>query len=382
LDDVRVFGFVPNGGRAYYLDRSQPPFLTEMVRAVYQASRNATWLASVLPVLEKEHKFWMDPTTGHSVSVPAGPGEAPQLLRLNIYFSAQASPRPESYSQDLETAANATRDLGRRKAEVWQALRSGAESGWDFSSRWLAAAIGGPANLTTINASAVVPVDLNSVLYRAELSLSQFHTELAIGSDDTHIASNHSLAASVYAKAASQRAHAMNSLLWDRQAKTYRDYRLDAGAHSQVVSLSDYSGPLWAGLTGPREGASMLESLQSSGLLQRGGASTTPLFTGQQWDAPNAWAPLQLMLVEGLDAVEGPNRHMARQIANTLATRWLNSGLVAWDKNRTMYEKYNAFEPGSTGGGGEYHPQVGFGWSNGVALVLLLREDSLANSIV
>jgi alpha,alpha-trehalase len=189
----------------------------------------------------------------------------------------------------------------------------------------------------------------------------------------------HSSAAAAYEKAASLRARAMNGLLWDSKGGTYRDYRLDAGAHSHVVSVSDYSVPLWAGLTGPdntvASAAGIVASLERSGLLQPGGASTTALNTGQQWDAPNAWAPLELMLVEGLDALQGNTE--AHELANKVATEWLDSGLVAWKKTHVMYEKYDAFKPGSTGGGGEYHPQIGFGWTNGVALVLLLREDHL-----
>ncbi len=45
--------------------------------------------------------------------------------------------------------------------------------------------------------------------------------------------------------------------------------------------------------------------------------------------------------------------------------------MVAYQRTDYMYEKYNAFEVGVGGGGGEYVPQIGFGWSNGVALALL-----------
>jgi len=37
LDDVSTYGFVPNGGRIYYLNRSQPPLLSDMVVALLEA---------------------------------------------------------------------------------------------------------------------------------------------------------------------------------------------------------------------------------------------------------------------------------------------------------------------------------------------------------
>lgn len=364
LDDVRNFGFVPNGGRIYYLDRSQPPFLTEMALAIHATSPNMTWLASVVPVLEKEYNFWMDPLQGHYIPISYH-GD----VKLNRYSSSEESPRPESYAEDLATGIEAEKTLRRRRQEVWKGLRAGAESGWDFSSRWMDAASGGAANLTTVDASAVVPVDLNCVLYRIELGLSQIHSELMNASGSVF-----------YKAAALQRKQYMDIILWNRTSNSYRDFLLVTGRHSAIVSLSDYSAPLWAGLMGPEQDAardvavsSTLVSLQKAGLLHSGGGSTTTLMSGQQWDAPNAWAPLQLMLVEGLDALATVE---AKHIADKLASNWLHSGLVAWKKTRVMYEKYNAFKPGYTGGGGEYHPQIGFGWTNGVALVLLLRENA------
>merc|ERR1712178_444194 len=114
-------------------------------------------------------------------------------------------------------------------------------------------------------------------------------------------------------------------------------------------------------------------SLSVSGLLQAGGALTTTLDSGEQWDAPNTWPPLQLMLIEGLER-EGSREALA--LADDLATKWLQTCMKAWQDTGHMFEKYNALKPGVGGGGGEYVPQVGFGWSNGVALALLLRKTN------
>jgi len=115
----------------------------------------------------------------------------------------------------------------------------------------------------------------------------------------------------------------------------------------------------------------VVSSLKESGLIQIGGVLTTTAISSQQWDAPNAWPPLQLLLIEGLIAT-GLND--ARLTAETLEKDWLATNYKAYNSSGYMYEKYNAFEFGVGGGGGEYKPQQGFGWSNGVALVMLNRS--------
>eukprot|EP00437_Effrenium_voratum_P055369 CAMPEP_0181535280 /NCGR_PEP_ID=MMETSP1110-20121109/74175_1 /TAXON_ID=174948 /ORGANISM="Symbiodinium sp., Strain CCMP421" /LENGTH=488 /DNA_ID=CAMNT_0023666657 /DNA_START=51 /DNA_END=1518 /DNA_ORIENTATION=- len=291
LDYVRAFGFVPNGGRVYYLDRSQPPMLTEMVAEVHAATLDDQWLAEVLPVLEKEYDFWMNSSLHHYL---------PEL-GLNVFASQMSTPRPESYFEDLRTAAEAQK-LGRKAEEVYRGIRSGAETGWDFSTRWLFVG-GGPQELSGL------PFGL--------------------------------------------------------------------GAATAAASISDFAAPLWAGL-GKKDRA-FLEALKTSGLLQVGGASTTLLPSGQQWDAPNAWAPLQLMLVEGLEQMQLPG---ATELAEEMAKRWLRNCFEAWQKQGAMFEKYDAFVVGQGGGGGEYTPQTGFGWSNGVALALLVKNDERSSPYV
>eukprot|EP00437_Effrenium_voratum_P008531 CAMPEP_0181429548 /NCGR_PEP_ID=MMETSP1110-20121109/17259_1 /TAXON_ID=174948 /ORGANISM="Symbiodinium sp., Strain CCMP421" /LENGTH=545 /DNA_ID=CAMNT_0023552825 /DNA_START=51 /DNA_END=1687 /DNA_ORIENTATION=- len=346
LDYVRAFGFVPNGGRVYYLDRSQPPMLTEMVAEVHAATLDDQWLAEVLPVLEKEYDFWMNSSLHHYL---------PEL-GLNVFASQMSTPRPESYFEDLRTAAEAQK-LGRKAEEVYRGIRSGAETGWDFSTAGSANASEGMASVDAHN---VVPVDLNCVLLRMERHLAFFRRREGGGR---------------FAAAAARRERAMRSVLWVEDLKSFRDFRLDLGRPSAAASISDFAAPLWAGL-GKKDRA-FLEALKTSGLLQVGGASTTLLPSGQQWDAPNAWAPLQLMLVEGLEQMQLPG---ATELAEEMAKRWLRNCFEAWQKQGAMFEKYDVV--GQGGGGGEYTPQTGFGWSNGVALALLVKNDERSSPYV
>ncbi|KAJ1405834.1 hypothetical protein B484DRAFT_436853, partial [Ochromonadaceae sp. CCMP2298] len=59
-----------------------------------------------------------------------------------------------------------------------------------------------------------------------------------------------------------------------------------------------------------------------------------------------------------------------------LSDLWLKQCYTAYNLTGYMYEKYNAYEVGVGGGGGEYVPQVGFGWSNAVALLLLKQTGT------
>ncbi|KAG2680762.1 hypothetical protein I3760_11G113200 [Carya illinoinensis] len=111
-----------------------------------------------------------------------------------------------------------------------------------------------------------------------------------------------------------------------------------------------------------------MKSFQSSGLLFPAGIATSLANSGQQWDFPNGWAPLQHMIAEGL-ARSGSKE--ARSVAEDIAVRWLRTNYVAYKKTGTMHEKYDVEKCGEFGGGGEYAPQTGFGWSNGVVLAFL-----------
>ncbi|CAJ1361528.1 unnamed protein product [Effrenium voratum] len=307
--------------------------LTEMVAEVHAATLDDQWLAEVLPVLEKEYDFWMNSSLHHYL---------PEL-GLNVFASQMSTPRPESYFEDLRTAAEAQK-LGRKAEEVYRGIRSGAETGWDFSTRWLANASEGMASVDAHN---VVPVDLNCVLLRMERHLAFFRRREGGGR---------------FAAAAARRERAMRSVLWVEDLKSFRDFRLDLGRPSAAASISDFAAPLWAGL-GKKDRA-FLEALKTSGLLQA---------------AWNAWAPLQLMLVEGLEQMQLPG---ATELAEEMAKRWLRNCFEAWQKQGAMFEKYDAFVVGQGGGGGEYTPQTGFGWSNGVALALLVKNDERSSPYV
>ncbi|KAG6610647.1 Trehalase [Phytophthora cinnamomi] len=344
LEYVDEFGFVPNGGRIYYLTRSQPPMLSDMVRIVAKLDGNATdeganpwdleYLRAAVPLLEREYNFWMHRGAhGHAVEVPGPQGETVVLNRQN------------------DTAD---------KAALYNEIIAAAESGWDFSSRWF----GDYSTLKTIRTSRVIPVELNSILHRVELNLAKFHELLG-----------NSVASSRFREVASTRMRAMDAVLWSDSEGCWKDYLLDSREHSRVASVSNYS-PLWGRAFNASDSdrlEKIVVSLEKSGLVQEGGAQTTTSVTGQQWDAPNAWPPLQDIIIEGLQAAGTPS---SLALATRLVQTWVEAGFVAWKKTGLMFEKYNAQQLGGVGDGGEYTPQFGFGWSNGVILSFLTKYQN------
>lgn len=244
LDDIENFGFVPNGGRIYYLDRSQPPLLSEMVASFVdklgESSENATrMLSRAFPLLQAEHEWWMDANKGHAVKVQGKDGS---VYVLNRYASNSTQPRPESYEEDLSTASSSH----RVPSDIYRNIRAAAESGWDFSSRWIAGSAP-KKNLTYIHTLDIIPVDLNSIMYRWELNMVRFAQLL-------HVSNAVQMQ---YAAAASNRSAAIDAILWQAEDNTGRpaglwyDFNFSAGTSQKYQSDSSLSlaqwVPLWAG---------------------------------------------------------------------------------------------------------------------------------------
>jgi alpha,alpha-trehalase len=343
------YGHIPNGNRSYYLSRSQPPFFSSMVELVAARSRDrAATYAAFLPALRKEYAFWMEgadtlePGKAHRRVVRLKDGTL-----LNRYWDDRDSPREESYREDVATA----RATNRPAAEVYRDLRAGAETGWDFSSRWLADS----KTLATIQTTALVPVDLNSVLFHLEVTLARAY------------AASHrpEKAAELNARAALRKA-AVRRYLWDANRGIYTDYLWREGKPTGKVTAAGLF-PLFFGLS-TRAQAGRVAKVVRAQLLKPGGLVTTPTSSGQQWDAPNGWAPLQWIAIKGLAD------YGERELARTIARRWMNNVVAAYRRTGKLMEKYNVVDPTLRGGGGEYPGQDGFGWTNGVLRKMLVLD--------
>ncbi|XP_036601060.1 trehalase [Trichosurus vulpecula] len=347
LDIVKHYGHIPNGGRVYYLQRSQPPLLTLMMDQYLAYTDDLDFLRENIGTLDLELDFWM-----HNRSVNISHNGENYIL--NRYHVPYGGPRPESYSKDEELAELLPEDA---QESLWTELKAGAESGWDFSSRWFV----GSNYLLDIKTSQVVPVDLNAFLCQAEELLATFYTKLG----NTNMAQ-------YYLEAQAQRKAAMKALLWNETLGSWFDFLLENRQQNHGFYPSNLS-PLWAGcfsdLDTVRKNVKYLENNKI--LTYKHGIPSSLQISGQQWDFPNAWAPLQDLVVKGL---ADSSSAQAQEVAFQLAQNWIRTNFALYQKNKAMYEKYDiSIDSGEPGGGGEYEVQEGFGWTNGVALQFLNR---------
>ncbi|MDB5235790.1 MAG: trehalase [Hymenobacter sp.] len=344
---ISRYGFIPNGNRTYYLTRSQPPFFASMVTLLAQDRGNGE-LLRYRAALEAEYRYWM---LGADQLKPGTAGRRAVRLStgavLNRYWDDSDQPREESYAEDVAVAKGSKQPAAR----FYRNVRAAAASGWDFSSRWFAAGGG----LGTIQTTDLVPVDLNCLLYNLELTLA-----------DACRAAGLPAQARQYTTRATARKSALLALSWDAKAGWFQDYNWRLRQRSGVRTLAGVF-PLAFGLATPEQARRVAAGLKTN-FLKPGGLVTTLTETKQQWDAPNGWAPLQYLAIEGL------NRYGQRPLADTVANRWARLNSRVFAQTGQLLEKYDVLHPNRKAGGGEYPLQDGFGWTNGVLLRLLNRD--------
>lgn len=343
--EIDAWGHIPNGNRSYYLSRSQPPFFAFMVKLLASHNGDETY-TTYLPQLKKEYAYWMQ---GSDALEPGAQNLRVVKLKdgsvLNRYWDDRDTPRTESYLDDVTTAKN---NPNRPATEIYRDLRAAAASGWDFSSRWM----DNPEQLGSIRTTSIVPVDLNALLFQMEKTLAHASTVAKDGA-----------AASQYQQLADARQKAMEAHLWNAKQGWYADYDLKTNTvRSQLTAASLF--PLYVHAAS-KERADKMATITRAQLLKAGGLATTNLKTGQQWDAPNGWAPLQWVATEGLQ------NYGHQDLAMEVSWRFLTNVQQTYNREKKLVEKYDVSSTGTGGGGGEYPLQDGFGWTNGVTLKML-----------
>ncbi|WP_342646423.1 alpha,alpha-trehalase TreA [Mucilaginibacter sp. CSA2-8R] len=338
------YGHIPNGNRTYYLSRSQPPFFSLMVELLAKY-KGKEILVTYRPQLIKEYQYWM-----HG-AVALKPGAAVEhTIRLadgsllNRYWDSNNTPREESYREDVLAGRQTT----QKPPDFYRNIRAAAESGWDFSSRWMADG----KTLATIQTTSLAAVDLNSLIYHLETVIARSYT----------ISVNTKMAA-FYQRKAALRKVAVLKYCWDKQNGCFKDYQWQRKKLSNQISIA-MAYPLFFNLA-DKEQAEKVAALIQKRFLQQGGVATTAVNTGQQWDAPNGWAPLQYITIKGLQ------NYGYSLLAKTIAQRWMQLNIASFKQTGKLLEKYDVQNGSAKAGGGEYPLQDGFGWTNGVLLKLM-----------
>ncbi|PPK86102.1 alpha,alpha-trehalase [Neolewinella xylanilytica] len=336
IDEI---GFIPNGNRTYYLTRSQPPFFAHMVNLLASLEGDRVYV-EFLDQLKAEHAFWMDgaaavSATNRAVNHVVWMADS---TYLNRYYDTGDRPRAESYREDVLTIRESQRD----SQVVARHLRSAAESGWDFSARWFADG----ETLSTIVTTDLLPPDLNALLYHLEHTIAE-HTEFVPERE-------------AWERRAERRRAAIEEFLWNPESQWYEDRNWTTGDFTGYLTLAGVY-PLFTGVAADEHAAAVARTLEDR-FLAPGGLRTSLQRTGQQWDAPNGWPPLQWMAYAGLE------RYGYEDLATDVRNRWMENNERVYANVNKMVEKYNVEDITLEAGGGEYPVQDGFGWSNGVYL--------------
>ncbi len=354
--EVEHYGKVLNANRTYYLTRSQPPFLTRMILDVYEQTSDRKWLEGTLDAVEKYYRYWTTephfvPETGLSRYYGGADTPAPEV----VYGERDGSGKNdydrirEYYRTHPVTAYNLSlyynKSTDRLTPLFYEGDRAVRESGFDPSGRF------GPFSIDIIHYN---PVDLNSLLYRMEMDTAAICTLLHRPRD-----------AQLWTERAEQRAAKINQLMWNAKAGLYFDYNFDQKRQSDYRFVTTFY-PLWAGIATPEQAAKVAANLP---IFERaGGLQTSDSVTGDQWDAPYGWAPMQIIANEGL------RRYGFTADADRLSVKFLSMILRDFALHNTIKEKYDVVKAASDLGPGikfGYESnEIGFGWTNAAFVVL------------
>eukprot|EP00890_Picochlorum_soloecismus_P000889 jgi/Picsp_1/1800/NSC_05268-R2_protein len=361
---IRLFGMIPNGFRSYYLNRSQPPMFGNMVRALHDKLKSDGVLLEFLPAALTELEFWR--SSWRSIQVVADDGS---IYTMSRYYSSWHKPRPESLKEDVSSwkefldsrdGSDDPLNIPSVEMEFYRHIAAAAESGWDFSTRWLTSS----NKLSSIRTTNMLPADLNALVMLAEMNAG--HMAQLLGWHDD---------AEKCFQEARQRQNAIQNVLWDPSHNRWRDvvvqptndgvYRVAGYARDEQYA-SDWV-PLWCGCAAPDsvQALAAIASLKASHIYTSGGIAASSIRSGQQWDWPNVWPPLQYFLAEGCGTFGGSE---GRAMRRSIISSFLESAFEAWRNKGTLPEKLDCERKGGTGCGGEYDCVEGFGWTNGLAL--------------
>ncbi len=380
--EIERYGAVLNANRTYFLTRSQPPLLSGMIRAVYDAeiardpsaanvAKQDRWLARAYSYARRDHDFWLSDIhragqTGLARYFDIGEGPVPDIadhsnyyievidwlvahpdVHTNYLLTAPQSPSPAEQAELAKSSCDVRRsvlcglawDHGYRLTrDFYKGDRAARESGFDISFRFE------PFSGSTHHYAAV---GLNSLLYKYERDLQDFAGMLHRPTE-----------AAQWKQQAETRQGAVNKYLWNADKGMFFDYDFTAGEQSSYVYATIFY-PLWTGLATKEQAAAIDAHLA---LLNRpGGLASSTYQSGLQWDLPFGWAPLNWFAADGL------RKYGYVDDARRVATEFSQTVRDSFQKEGTIHEKYNV-ETGSSDVDliAGYQNVVGFGWTNAV----------------
>ena len=368
LYQIEHYGAVLNANRTYFLGRSQPPLLAAMVVKLYERTRDLAWLKRSLPLLEDYYQYWIsephyDAATTLSRFYATGAGPAPEVVvserdeagrthfdRIKDFYRSH-----EITDYDVSLFYDAEKD--ELTDLFFKGDRSMRESGFDPTDRF------GPFSVDIVH---YLPVCLNALLYQMEQDIAKCYQYLEEASDDATESHNCVRSVQLWQARASQRQKQLNHYLWDEDSGLYLDYHWERGQRRYYEFATTFY-PLWVGVASEQQAQAVVDNLDK--FEAAGGVRTSTQTSGNQWDDPFGWAPLQLIAVEGLV------RYGYIEDAKRLARRFIALTVTDFDRSGSLLEKYEldsfSGEVSDEIQYGYSSNEIGFGWTNGVVLALL-----------
>jgi alpha,alpha-trehalase len=363
LYQIEHYGKILNANRTYYLSRSQPPFLTQMILGVFEKTRDRKWLESTIPAIEKYYRFWttephLTKQTGLSRYYDIGTGPAPEAVsderdeRGRTHYDRVKEYYRTHEVKDYDLGQYYDRETDELTYLFYVGDRSMRESGFDPSNRY------GPFSVDIINYN---PVCLNTLLYLMEAETARILTTLGRRAQ-----------AARWLNLARSRRQRINRLMWDDTDGLYYDYSFTRKRVRKYPFVTTFY-PLWAGIATRRQAARVARNLR---LFEKpGGLQTSANESGSQWDAPYGWAPMQMIAVKGL------RRYGYNEEADRIAINFLSMILKEFIEHNVIVEKYDVERRESQLGAGlkfgYKSNEIGFGWTN-AAFVEMYSELSEA----
>ena len=320
---VDRYGFMPNGNRTYFLNHSQPPFLSLMVRDVYENCGDKEWLGRAYKSLQTEYKFWTEKRDSRIGLARYDDDNAVFTSQMAADYVGRIGYKPEGYTDS---------QIAREYLAI-------CESGWDANPRF---------EYETYDNAAV---DLNSLLYALESNMAYFADELDNGEGK------------VWTQLAADRKATMIKY-FENEDGLLVDYNFEKKKQSEIFSVASIY-PLFVGLADEKHAKAVVDNLdrleREYGLLTCEENDVEGTF---QWDAPNGWACLQYIAIIGLD------NYGYKEEARRIAEKYVLLVEKVFKETGNLWEKYNVIE-GNVNVKGEYDMPPMMGWSAGTYLAAL-----------
>lgn len=320
---VDKYGFMPNGSRTFYLNRSQPPLLSMMVRTLYDSNGDREWLNKAYGTLNTEYSFWMTKRI-----TPCGlnrySGDMASDEEVRSFVTKGITRLGESYfSEDADSIARYARA---------RHLIAEAESGCDFCPRF------------DRRCADFCPMDLNSYLYALESNMAYFAEELERPLGEIQ----------EWKDAAEKRRRLMSEFMFD--GTCFYDYDYVNGCRSDFLSAAVYAILLCKVAT-PEQAACIKDQLpkfeHKYGLTPD---EHKDYGIDYQWSYPNVWPSTTFIAVFGLD------NYGFKKDAKRIAQKYLSDVIGSFKTTGAIWEKYNALDS-TVGQSKEYETPEMIGWS-------------------